>query len=212
MGKKWIWLPDWAFDLSLWEDDLEMVDDEASHVFVPYEMLAEKLGNPYGIAGLKNADVVVGSGLGAFSLLLSHRLKPMNQKWILLSPFADFCDEAGPWNSENLLFKARKMEASFDVVLDAFREVFAGENSDWPEEWEAAARKMSKSTLSTGLRFLVENKLTEKVEDSANMQVVYGLLDNDVPPSVTLRLKEFLPEAVFRSRSKAGHWPPMLLL
>jgi len=211
MSEKWIWLPDWASDLSLWEDDLTDADASAKHTFVPYEKMAAHLDDVYGVDGLSKADTVVGWGLGAFLLLLGASKRPEGQKWILLSPFVDFCDENGPWNSENLLFKAREMHSSIDVGLNAFKEQFDDEFSDWPDEWLAAAKKMDATLLANGLKFLAAHRIESVIENSADIQVLYGRMDQDVTPAMTTRLKEFLPKASFKERPKSGHWPPMML-
>ena len=166
MSKKWIWLPDWASDLSLWEDDLTDADASADHVFVPYETMAANLGDVYAIDGMSKAETVVGWGLGAFLLMISAAKRPKAQKWILLSPFADFCDSDGPWNSENILFKAREMHDSKEVALNAFKDQFGEEFSDWPDEWIDAARKMDPARLADGLRFLAQNRINRVVENS----------------------------------------------
>ena len=211
MSEKWIWLPDWASDLSLWEDDLTDANASASHTFVPYEKMAAHLDNVYAIEGMPKAGTVVGWGLGAFLLLLAAEKRPKAQKWILLSPFADFCDEEGPWNSENLLFKAREMHTSRDVGLKAFKEQFDEEFSDWPDEWLEAARKMNADLLGEGLKFLAVHRVDSVIENSEDIQVLYGRMDQDVTPAMTLRLKDFLPKATFKERPKSGHWPPMML-
>ena len=211
MKEKWIWLPDWASDLSLWEDDLTDANASASHTFVPYEKMSLALDDVYTLDGLSKADTVVGWGMGCLLLMLSASKRPKGQNWIFLSPFADFCDEAGPWNSENLLFKAREVFQSPDVARDAFKEQFGEEYSDWPDEWADAARKMDATRLSDGLKFLASHRLEGPVANSENIQVLYGRMDQDVVPAMTLKLKELLPGATFKERPKAGHWPPMLL-
>ena len=210
MSEKWIWLPDWASDLSLWEDDLTDADASAKHTFVPYEAMAAHLDDVYAVDGLSKANTVVGWGLGAFLLMLGAAKRPKGQKWILLSPFADFCDESGPWNSENLLFKAREMHSSIDVGLNAFKEQFDDEFSDWPDEWLAAAKKMDATLLANGLKFLAANRIESAIDNSEDIQVLFGRMDQDTP-AMTLRLKEFLPKATFKERPKSGHWPPMML-
>ena len=211
MSEKWIWLPDWASDLSLWEDDLTDADASAKHTFVPYETMAAHLDDVYAVDGLSKANTVIGWGLGAFLLMQGAAKRPKGQKWILLSPFADFCDESGPWNSENLLFKAREMHSSIDVGLNAFKEQFDDEFSDWPDEWLDAAKKMDATLLANGLKFLAANRIESVIDNSEDTQVLFGRMDQDVTPAMTLRLKEFLPKATFKERPKAGHWPPMLL-
>ena len=211
MSKKWMWLPDWASDLSLWEDDLTDADASASHLFVPYEKMAAHLDNVYGIDGLSKADTVVGWGLGALLLMLGESKRPKAQNWILLSPFADFCDPDGPWNSENLLFKAREMSGSRNVALNAFKEQFGEEYSDWPDEWMEAAMQMNAEPLANGLRFLTQNRVKAPLKNSDGIQVLYGRMDQDVIPAMTLKLKDFLPNATFKERPKSGHWPPMML-
>ena len=99
MKEKWIWLPDWASDLSLWEDDLTDASASASHTFVPYEKMAQSLDDVYAIEGLSKADTVVGWGMGCLLLMLGAAKRPKGQNWIFLSPYADCCDEEGPWNS-----------------------------------------------------------------------------------------------------------------
>ena len=174
MSEKWIWLPDWASDLSLWEDDLTDADASAKHSFVPYEAMAAHLDDVYGVDGLSKANTVVGWGLGAFLLLLGASKRPKGQKWILLSPFVDFCDENGPWNSENLLFKAREMHSSIDVGLNAFKEQFDDEFSDWPDEWIAAAKKMDATLLANGLKFLAAHRIEGVIDNSEDIQVLFG--------------------------------------
>lgn len=211
MAEKWVWLPDWAFDLSLWEDELSDVAD-ASHSFISYEKLAEKLDNPYKLPGMATADVVVASGLGALSLMLAVKNRPKNQKWILLSAFADFCDEESSWTEPGLLFLAKQLKTALEPTLNTFGEVFAEEFEDWEEDWFNAARKMNPELLAQGLEFLATHQLKEPLENSSDIQVVYGKMDKAIVPSRTEKLQELLPEASFRERPKAGHWPPMLLL
>ena len=211
MSEKWIWLPDWASNLGIWEDDLMDVAPSANHIYVQYSQLAEFLEHPMDIPELKKSSTVVAWGLGALSLLCSGAGPQKGQKWILLSPFANFCDEEGPWNSENLLFKAREMHSSLDVGLKAFKEQFDDEFSDWPEEWLDAARKMDATLLADGLKFLAAQRIENVVENSEDIQVLFGRMDQDVTPAMTLRLKEFLPKATFKERPKSGHWPPMML-
>lgn len=211
MSEKWMWLPDWASDLSLWQDDLEDASPSALHTFVPYERMAKVLDDVYALDGMSKADTVVGWGLGALLLMLAGSKRPESQKWILLSPFADFCDEDGPWNSESLLFKGREMFKSKDVELNAFKELFDEECSDWPDEWLESARKMDPMLLADGMKFLANHRVKSAIENSSCIQVLYGRQDQDVTPAMTLKLKEFLPDATFKERPKAGHWPPMLL-
>jgi pimeloyl-ACP methyl ester carboxylesterase len=160
---------------------------------------------------MPKAETVVGWGLGALLLMCAQSKRPKSQKWILLSPFADFCDEDGPWNSENILFKAREMHGSKNVALDAFKDQFGEEFSDWPDEWLEAAQKMDPDCLAEGLRFMVQNRIDRVIENGDDIQVLYGRMDQDVTPAMTLKLKEFLPKATFKERLKSGHWPPMML-
>jgi hypothetical protein len=60
--------------------------------------------------------------------------------------------------------------------------------------------------------YLASHKVESVIPNSENIQVLYGRLDATVQPEWTLKLKEFLPNAEFKERPKAGHWPPMLLL
>ena len=100
MSEKWIWLPDWASNLGIWEDDLMDVAPSANHIYVQYSQLAEFLEHPMDIPELKKSSTVVAWGLGALSLLCSGAGPQKGQKWILLSPYADFCDEIGVFSDE----------------------------------------------------------------------------------------------------------------
>lgn len=210
MEEKWIWLPDWASNLALWEDELSEVAS-ADHTFVPYEEMAKCLDDAYKISGLAKADTVVAWGMGALVLMLSVKNKPAKQKWILLSPFADFCDESSPWDEHNLQFMAKQMSQTVEPGLNSFAEQLAEEFEDWQDDWLSAAKKMSVKSLVDGLHFLASQQLTEAIENSGNIQVVYGRFDKAVLPEQTLKLKALLPKAIFKERPKAGHWPPLLL-
>ncbi|WP_298767775.1 alpha/beta fold hydrolase [uncultured Fibrobacter sp.] len=212
MAEKWIWFPDFVSDLSLWEDDLVSVSPAANHSFVPYAEMASCLDNLYKINGLSKATHVVGWGLGAFALLHAASHHPQGQKWILLAPFADFGSEESNWTSQNLHFMAKQAHTSLSVVLNAFEELVQEEFGDWQEDWMAAAAKMPPDAIGAGLNFLADNRIESEIPiDPSDIQVLYGRLDQAVPPAMTLELKEFLPGVEFRERPKAGHWPPMLL-
>jgi pimeloyl-ACP methyl ester carboxylesterase len=211
-SEKWLWLPDWASDLSLWQDDLTEVDASADHTFVPYETMADHLENLFKMPGLAAADVVVGWGMGAFALLMNHKKKPTKQRWVLLSPYADFCDEDSDWTETNLHFMARQMQTTTEPGLNSFAEQFEEEFGEWQDDWMDCAKKMNAEKLAKGITYLADNKLTEVAENSKDMEVLYGRMDQAVPPAQTLKLKEFLPDADFKERPKAGHWPPQLLL
>ena len=215
MGKSsetWVWLPDWASDLSLWQDDLTEVEPSASHTFVPYETMADNLEDPFKISGLAKADVVVGWSMGAFLLLMNHKNKPTAQRWILLSPYADFCDEDSDWTETNLHFMARQMLTTVEPGLNSFAEQFEDEFGEWQDDWMDCAKKMCAEKLARGISYLADNKITETIGNSKDMEILYGRMDRAVPPSQTLKLRDFLPDASFKERPKAGHWPPQLLL
>ena len=212
MSEKWIWLPDWASDLTLWEDDLTEVDSSAHHVFVPYEKMVKSLDSLYKINGMSSSSTVVGWGMGAFALLMNAANRPEGQKWILLSPFADFCDDSGDWTEQNLTFMARQIRTTVEPALKSFEEQFNEEFGEWQDDWRRAASKMDPELLAEGITYLAQNKLSKPLENSDDIQVLYGRMDQAIPPAETLKLKEFLPKASFRERPKAGHWPPMLLL
>lgn len=209
---KWFWLPDWASDLSLWEDDLVSADSDADHIFVPYNDMAKHLEKLYDIKGLSKASTVVGWGLGALALLKNAACRPQGQKWILLSPFANFCCDDSNWTDQTLVFMARQVKNTEEPVLNAFSEFLEDEIGDWQDDWRKSAEKMDKNALSAGLNYLVQNQVTAPIENSSDIKVLYGRMDQATPPAMTLALKEFLPEAEFKERPKAGHWPPLLML
>lgn len=211
MQENWFWLPDWASDLSLWEDDLVAACPEADHTFVPFEKMVAHLDNIYAYPQIAKASTVVGWGMGAFVLLNNAANRPQGQKWLLLSPFADFCDDNGSWTEQNLQFIAHQTLSTVDPSLNAFMEQYEEEFGEWQEDWFKCAKKMSPQALSEGLAYLAKNRI-EKVIDANDIKVVYGRMDQAIKPEMTLALKAFLPSAEFKERPKAGHWPPMLLL
>ena len=212
MNEKWIWLPDWASNLGVWEDDLVDVAPAASHVYVPYGQMADFLEHPMDLPDFKKASTVVAWGLGALSLMCSAAGPQKGQKWILLSPYADFCDEIGHWTVPNLHFMAHQLSTTTEPALKAFMELFEEDFGDWQDDWFRDAKKYKADSLAKGLMYLASHRVTSVVPNSSDIQVLYGRLDNTVEPKLTLKLKEFLPQAEFRERPKAGHWPPMLLL
>lgn len=213
MDEKWCWLPDWASDLSLWEDDLIEINPDVEHVFVPYEKMVSHLNNLYELDEIRSASHVIGWGMGAFSLLKNAQNRPKSQDWTLLSPFVDFCSEENNWNRQNLMFIASQTKTSVDPFLNAFMELFEDEFGDWMDEWKNAAKKMNPLALGEGLAYLSQNSIDAPIEfdGGASTKVLFGRLDQAIKPSMTLSLKTFLPNAEFKERPKAGHWPPMLL-
>ncbi len=213
MSEKWLWLPDWASDLSLWEDDLIDVFPDGDHQFVSYEQMTSSLDDINKIKGFAEASHVVAWGMGAFVLLKNAAKRPRNQAWTLLSPFTDFCSEENNWNSQNLMFIANQTKTSVDPFLNAFTEFFEDEFGDWVDEWKSSAKRMSPKALGEGLSYLAQNRIDQVIctDGFAETKVLYGRMDQAVKPSMTQKLKEFLPGVEFKERPKAGHWPPMLL-
>ncbi|MCQ2103165.1 MAG: alpha/beta hydrolase [Fibrobacter sp.] len=210
--EKWFWLPDWASDLSLWEDDLTNANPDAEHIFVSYDEMVKHLNCLYDLKGLAKASTVVAWGLGALALMKASADKPEGQKWILLSPFSNFCEDSSNWTDQTLIFMARQVKNSVEPTLNAFLEFFENEFGEWQDDWFKAASKMNKEALSDGLNYLVQNSIESCIENSQDIKILYGRMDQAVLPSMTLALKEFLPKAEFKERPKAGHWPPMLML
>ena len=212
MSEKWIWLPDWASNLGIWEDDLIDVAPSASHIYVPYDQMSEFLEHPTDIPEMKKATTVVAWGLSALSLMCSAKEHKQGQKWILLSPYADFCDEIGNWTVPNLHFMAHQLLTTTEPALKSFMELFEDDFGDWQDDWFDNAKKYGAEALAKGLMYLASHRVESEVPQSEDIQVLYGRLDTAVSPEWTLKLKAFLPKAEFKERPKAGHWPPMLLL
>ena len=210
MNEKWIWLPDFASDMGIWEDDLVNMSPSADHVFVPYEKMTPCLENLYSLPEIAGATHVVGWGVGAFALLKNASRKPKDQRWILLSPFADYCSEESEWTTENLSFIAHQTLTAVDATINAFYELIENELGEWQDDWLKSARTMRPEALRDGLEYMARNSIESPI-DVDKIQVLYGRMDQAIPPAMTLALKEFLPQAEFKERPKAGHWPPMLL-
>jgi pimeloyl-ACP methyl ester carboxylesterase len=211
MNEKWTWLPDFASDMGIWEDDLIGIAPDAEHLFVSYETMVSFLDNLYDMPGLAEASTVVGWGFGAFVLLKNADKRPKNQKWILLAPYADYCSEHSEWNTENLAFIAHQTLTAVDATLNAFYELIENEFGEWQDDWMKTARNMSPESMLKGLLYIAKNRIEEPVSITGETQVLYGRMDGAVSPAMTLELKAFMPGVEFRERPKAGHWPPMLL-
>ena len=188
MNEKWIWLPDWASNLGVWEDDLVDVAPTASHVYVPYGQMADFLEHPMDLPDFKKASTVVAWGLGALSLMCSAAGPQKGQKWILLSPYADFCDEIGHWTVPNLHFMAHQLSTTTEPALKAFMELFEEDFGDWQDDWFRDAKKYKADSLAKGLMYLASHQVTSVVPNSSDIQVLYGRLDNTVEPKLTLKL------------------------
>ena len=76
----------------------------------------------------------------------------------------------------------------------------------------AIDKKMSAEKLARGISYLADNQIVAPIENAKEIEVIYGRMDRAVPPVQTMKLREFLPNAEFKERPKAGHWPPQLLL
>ena len=205
MNERWIWLPDWASNLGVWEDDLVDVAPAASHNYVTYGQMADFLEHPMDLPEFKKASTVVAWGLGALSLMCSVAGPQKGQKWILLSPYADFCDEIGHWTVPNLHFMAHQLETTTEPALKAFMEIFEEDFGDWQGDWFNDAKKYKADALAKGLMYLASHRVTSVVPNSERIKVLYGRLDTTVEPKLTLKLKDFLPQAEFKERPKAGH-------
>lgn len=212
MKEKWIWLPDFASDMGLWEDDLAVISPDADHLFVSYEKMVSCLDNLYKNSDIASATTVVGWGLGAFALLKNAPNRTAGQHWILLSPFADYCSEESEWTTENLSFIAHQSLTATEATINAFYELLEDELGEWQDDWLKYAKRVKPDALRIGLEYLAKNRVDSSIDtEKGEVQVLYGRMDRTILPSMTTALAEFLPGAEFRERPKAGHWPPMLL-
>ncbi len=212
MEEKWIWLPDFASDMGIWEDDLAVISPEADHLFVPYEKMVSFLDRPYDESNMVSATTAVGWGLGAFVLLKNAAKRPRGQRLILLSPFADYCSEYSEWTVENLSFIAHQTLTASDATVNAFYELLGDEPGEWQEDWLKCARRTKPDALRQGLEYMAKNRIDSSVDvGEGDIRVLYGRMDRAIPPSMTTALADFMPGVEFRERPKAGHWPPMLL-
>ena len=211
MVEKWFWLPDFASDMAIWEDDLEGIAPDADHSFISYEGMVPYMDHLFDMPGIADASVVVGWGLGAFLMLKNAEKRPKGQEWKLLSPYADYCSEQGNWTPENLSFIANQTVTAVDATLNALYEPIENEFGDWQDDWLKKAKSMSPDLMFQGLKYMAHNRIESPISGLDNVLVLYGKLDQAISPAMTLELKELLPGVVFKERPKAGHWPPMLL-
>lgn len=160
---------------------------------------------------MSDASTVVGWGLGAFTMLMNAKDRPKGQKWILLAPFADYCSDESEWTTENLSFIAHQTLTAVDATINAFYELLEDELGEWQDDWLKKAKSVKPDLLRVGLEYMAKNRIESPVDTKGDVQVLFGRMDRAVLPSMTLALKEFLPQAEFKERPKAGHWPPMLL-
>lgn len=213
MSEKWFWLSDWAANLEIWEDDLVEASSESNHTFISFEQLMKQPKNLYtSIAGLKNADCVVAWGLGSLCLMLSAKDRPANQKWILLAPVFDFCDEDGGWTKRNVEMLARQVTKAIKPTLESYLELMGPCDEQIQEEWMEKALKMNPQTLALGLDFLCQNKIDEPLENKGETMVYYGREDQIILPVLAKKAASVIPSAKFQERPKSGHWPHTLIL
>ncbi len=211
MVEKWFWLPDFASDMGIWEDDLVGIAPDADHSFVSYESMVPYMDHLFDMPGIADASVVVGWGLGSFLMLKNVKNRPKGQDWKLLSPYADFCSEQGDWTPENLSFIAHQTLTAVDATLNALFEPIENEFGDWQEDWLKKAKKMKPELMCQGLEYMARNRIEHEIPSLKGVQVLFGRLDQAISPALTLELKDLLPGVEFKERPKAGHWPPMLL-
>ena len=213
MSEKWFWLSDWAANLEIWEDDLVEASSESNHTFISFEQLMKQPKNLYtSIAGLKNADCVVAWGLGSLCFMLSAKDRPAKQKWILLAPVFDFCDEDGGWTKRNVEMLARQVTKANKPTLEIFLELLGPCDEQIQEQWMEKALKMNPETLALGLDFLCQNKIDEPLENKGETIVYYGREDQIILPVLAKKASSVIPSAKFQERPKSGHWPHTLIL
>lgn len=213
MSEKWFWLSDWAANMQIWEDDLVEVCPEADHTFIAFEQMMKQPKNLYtSIAGLKNADCIVAWGLGSLCLMLSAEDRPKGQKWILLAPVVDFCDEEGGWTKRNVEMLARQVVKATKPTLESFLELMGPCGELIQEDWIETAMKMKPEILAQGLDFLCQNKIEEPIENNGETLVYFGREDQMILPALAKKAKPILPSATFQERPKSGHWPHTLIL
>ena len=85
------------------------------------------------------------------------------------------------------------------------------ELGEWQDDWLKKAKSMDPASLRLGLDYMAKNRIDSPVKTDGDIRVLFGRLDKAILPAMTLALKDFLPQAEFKERPKAGHWPPMLL-
>src|SRR5574344_1511518 len=209
----WFWLSYWAANMEIWEDDLVEASSESDHTFISFEQLMKQPKNLYtSIAGLKNADCVVAWGLGSLCLMLSAKDRPAKQKWILLAPVFDFCDEDGGWTKRNVEMLARQVTKAIKPTLESFLELMGPCDEQIQEQWMEKALKMNPETLALGLDFLCQNKIDEPLENKGETIVYYGREDQIILPVLAKKASAVIPSAKFQERPKSGHWPHTLIL
>ena len=89
MNEKWTWLPDFASDMGIWEDDLVGIAPDADHAFVAYENMVSVLDNIYELPEMAGASSLVVWGLGAVVLWINATSRSEQQNWIMRSTWID---------------------------------------------------------------------------------------------------------------------------
>lgn len=213
MAEKWVWLSGWASDLSIWEDDLSEVKSNAGHQFVSFPEVIKNSDDLYqSIPELAKADCVVAWSLGTLALMRSAKKRPKGQRWILLAPIVDFCNEASGWPVKNVMLMAKQITKIPRSTLENFVELMGPCDDEIRENWMETALQMNSETLAFGLEYLKNNKIEEPLEDRGPTEIYFGREDQVVTPEMVKLAVPFLPFAQIHERPKSGHFPQTLIL
>ncbi len=213
MSKKWMWLSGWASDLSIWEDELSEAEAAANHEFISFSKIIENPDNLYqSIPGLAKADTVVAWSLGTLALMRSASKRPQGQRWILLAPVVDFCNETSGWNSKNMMLMAKQVVKIPRSTLENFMELMGPCDEEIQKAWLNTALQMNLEKLALGLEYLKDKRVETPLADMGPTEIHFGREDQVVTPEMVKLTEAVLPFAVINERPKSGHWVQTLIL
>lgn len=208
-----MWLSGWASDLNIWEDDLSEVETAAAHEFIPYSKIMENPDHLYqSIPGLAKAETVVAWSLGTLALMRSAAKRPQGQRWILLAPIVDFCNEASGWNSKNVMLMIKQVVKIPRSTLENFMELMGPCDEEIQEAWMNTALQMNLEKLALGLEYLKDNRVETPLADGGPTEIHFGREDQVVTPEMVKLAQAMLPFATINERPKSGHWVQTLIL
>ncbi|MCL2100345.1 MAG: alpha/beta hydrolase [Fibromonadales bacterium] len=190
------WFSGWASDVSVWEDEIYERFPNFSHRFVDYfDLISYDEIIP-------KSGIAIGWSMGTLALLQNLDKKPLEQKWILVCPIADFCAE-GCWSLSAVRATRQGILQNTKQTLMSFSAMMGDVQKEEREKWVENAMRYSPKQLAQGLDYLMQKKVDLTLKETKNIELIFGEKDKIVP----LAQKKLFPESISaKVCENLGHW------
>ena len=190
------WFSGWASDVSVWEDEIYERFPNFSHRFVDYfDLISYDEIIP-------KSGIAIGWSMGTLALLQNLDKKPLEQKWILVCPIADFCAE-GCWPLSAVRATRQGILQNTKQTLMSFSAMMGDVQKEEREKWVENAMRYSPKQLAQGLDYLMQKKVDLTLKETKNIELIFGEKDKIVP----LAQKKLFPESISaKVCENLGHW------